>query len=314
MIVSASRRTDIPAFYSKWFFNRIREKYVLVPNPYHPKSIGRISLDPAVVDCIVFWTKNPAPMISRLGELKDYPYYFQYTLNPYGSDVENNLPPLAKRIETFKRLSDAIGRERVIWRYDPLFTNETYSVEFHKEAFAQLCEALKDHTERCMLGFIDHYAHIRKAVSTLNIQPLLSEEIIETALSFKHTIDAYPIRLDTCTVKVDLRSLDIPSGLCVDKELVERLVGYPITAKKDKNQRNICNCIESIDIGTYESCLNGCIYCYAIKGSYRSAVSTHRRHDPDSPLLAGTPSDLAPDAVIKERPVKSLRDYQPKLL
>lgn len=313
MIISASRRTDIPAFYSRWFFNRLREGYVLVPNPYNPKLISRIRLDPAVVDCIVFWTKNPAPMLDRLDRLRDYNYYFQYTLNPYGPDAENNLPSLEKRIETFKRLSDRIGRERVVWRYDPLFTNQTYNVEFHKEAFARIAEALKDHTERCMLGFIDHYPHIRKAVGQLRIDPLLPEEIEAMAVSFKSTIDSYPILLDTCTVKVDLGRLGIPAGLCVDRELIERIAGYPITARKDKNQREVCNCVESIDIGTYESCLNGCIYCYAIKGNYHTAVRNSRRHDPASPLLIGTPDDLLDGAVIKERPVKSLRSDQPTL-
>lgn len=114
MIISASRRTDIPAFYAPWFFNRLREGYLLVPNPFNPKAVSRISLDPAVVDCIVFWTKNPAPMLPRLRELERYKYYFQFTLNPYGADVENRLPDLSRRIETFKRLSDAIGRDRVI--------------------------------------------------------------------------------------------------------------------------------------------------------------------------------------------------------
>lgn len=118
MIISASRRTDIPAFYAKWFMNRIRERYVLVPNPYNPKQISRIALNPDVVDCIVFWTKNPAPMLRELDRLGAYNYYFQYTLNPYGPEAENCLPPLQARIETFKRLSEKIGKERMIWRYD----------------------------------------------------------------------------------------------------------------------------------------------------------------------------------------------------
>ena len=116
MIISASRRTDIPAFYSQWFFNRIKERYLLVPNPYNPKMISKISLNPAVVDCIVFWTKNPNPMIGKLDELKDYKYYFQFTLNPYEKDIESKIPDLNKRIEIFKRLSDKIGKEKVVWR------------------------------------------------------------------------------------------------------------------------------------------------------------------------------------------------------
>ena len=124
MIISASRRTDIPAFYSEWFLNRIKERYVLVPNPYNPNMISRVNLDPAVIDCVVFWTKNPVPMIDKLDRLQDYKYYFQFTLNPYGTELESKLPPLQKRIDTFKRLSDKIGREKVVWRYDPILTNE----------------------------------------------------------------------------------------------------------------------------------------------------------------------------------------------
>lgn len=310
MIISASRRTDIPAFYSKWFFNRIREGYVFIPNPFNPKMISRVSLGPQAVDCIVFWTKNPAPMIPRLDELQDYKYYFQFTLNPYGEDIENNLPSVAARIETFKRLSDKIGKEKVIWRYDPILTNEKYSVDFHREAFSCLAEALKDHTEKCMIGFIDHYSHIRNTMGRHGIKPLERQEIDFMAVSFKEAIDRIPISLDTCTVKVDLRPLDIPGGACIDKGLVERIAGYPVSARKDRNQRDICNCIESIDIGTYESCLNGCVYCYAIRGNSHAARYNRQKHDADSPLLIG---NIREGDVIKERAVKSLRSDQPSL-
>lgn len=308
MIISASRRTDIPAFYSRWFFERIKEKYVLAPNPYNPKMISKISLDPAVVDCIVFWTKNPTPMIDKLDKLKDYKYYFQFTLNPYGKDIENHLPSVQKRIELFKKLSDKIGKEKVIWRYDPLLTNKKYDISFHKEIFAEIAFGLKDHTERCMLGFIDHYRHIRREVGKLNIHPLTKEEIEEIARSFKQTMDRYPaVALDTCTKKVDLTYLNIPSGLCVDKKLIERITGYPISAKKDKNQRDVCNCIESIDIGTYETCLNGCIYCYAIKGNYNTAEFNNRKHDESSPMLIGNVSE---GDIVTDREMKSLKDDQ----
>lgn len=307
MIISASRRTDIPAFYSDWFFNRIKERYVLVPNPYNSKMISRISLDPAVVDCIVFWSKNPAPMLEKLDKLKEYNYYFQFTLNPYGPDIENHLPAISKRIDTFKRLSDRIGKEKVIWRYDPVLTNETYTPGFHKEKFAEIAYELKEHTEKCMLGFIDHYQHIRTAVSRFNIQPLLKADIEEMAASFKKTVDTCSIQLDTCTVKVDLTHLGIPGGLCIDNQLVERIAGYPISVRKDKNQRDICRCAESIDIGTYESCLNGCIYCYAIKGNYNTVKYNLNKHDKNSPMLVG---ELQEDDIVKERLVKSLRNDQ----
>ena len=307
MIISASRRTDIPALYSDWFFNRIKERYVLVPNPYNSKMISRISLDPAVVDCIVFWSKNPAPMLEKLDKLKEYNYYFQFTLNPYGPEIENHLPIISKRIDTFKRLSDRIGKEKVIWRYDPVLTNETYTPGFHKEKFAEIAYELKEHTEKCMLGFIDHYQHIRTAVSRFNIQPLLKADIEEMAASFKKTVDTCSIQLNTCTVKVDLTHLGIPDGLCIDNQLVERITGYPISVRKDKNQRDICRCAESIDIGTYESCLNGCIYCYAIKGNYNTVKYNLNKHDKNSPMLVG---ELQEDDIVKERLVKSLRNDQ----
>lgn len=307
MIISASRRTDIPAFYSQWFFNRIKEGYVLVPNPFNPKMISRVNLNADLIDCIVFWTKNPTPMINELSKLNDYKYYFQFTLNPYETEIEKNLPSLNKRIDIFKRLSDKISKEKVIWRYDPILTNEKYNVFFHQDAFAQITEKLKGYTETCMLGFIDHYQHIRNSISKFNIKPLIKEDIEEMAKSFKATADSCHLELNTCTVKVDLRHLNIPSGLCIDKHLIERIIGYPISAKKDKNQRNICNCIESIDIGTYESCLNGCIYCYANKCNDNAIKYNMKMHDKNSPLLIG---DLNKDCIIKEREMKSLRNNQ----
>ena len=207
MIISASRRTDIPAFYAPWFFNRLQEGYLLVPNPFDPRTLSRISLGRDVVDCIVFWTKNPAPMLPRLGELSGYNYYFQYTLNPYGADLEKHLPPLEKRIETFKRLSDKVGRDRVVWRYDPILTNAACDVDFHCEAFARIAHALRDHTTTCMLGFIDHYRHVRGVLGARGIGPLQRDEIQRMAVSFRRTVASTPIALKTCTAKVDLRDL-----------------------------------------------------------------------------------------------------------
>jgi len=310
MVISASRRTDIPSFYSDWFFKRIEEGFVLVPNPYNSKMISRIELNPQVVDCIVFWSKNPSPMINKLDKLKDYKYYFQFTLNPYGKEIESNLPSVQKRIDIFKRLSDKIGREKVIWRYDPILTNEVYNPDFHKQAFDEIAYHLKDHTERCMLGFIDHYHHIRASVSRFGIKPLRMEDIQEMAVSFKNTADNYRIYLDTCTVKVDLRELGIPSGMCIDKELIERITGYRLSAKKDKNQRDICQCIESIDIGSYESCLNGCLYCYAIKGNANTVTNNKQKHDKNSPMLIGYPGE---GDIIKDRIMKSQKDSQTSL-
>ncbi|MCC8146623.1 MAG: DUF1848 domain-containing protein [Bacteroidales bacterium] len=309
MIISASRRTDIPAFYSDWFFNRLQEGFILVPNPFNPKRISQVTLHPNVVDCIVCWTKNPFPILNRLDRLQDYNYYFQFTLNSYGQDIEKKVPSLIKRIETFKHLSDKIGPDKVIWRYDPILTNNRFNTDFHKEAFAKIVSELNGYTERCMLGFIDHYSYIRKEMELLGINPLTMEEIREMALSFKESVHNTSIHLDTCTVKVNLSDLKIPSGMCIDIDLVERIVGHKIKAKKDSNQRDVCRCIESIDIGMYASCFHDCNYCYAIRNQ-KDLHSNARLHDKNSPLLIG---NLQGDEIIKKREMKSLKDDHPSL-
>lgn len=140
MIISASRRTDIPSFYGQWLVNRLREGYVLVRNPYHAKRLYKLPLNPETTDCIVFWTKNPLPMEPYLGTVSDlgYNYYFQYTLTPYGQAWESNLPPLQRRLEALDRLSDRIGPERIVWRYDPIILDDTFTVQAHMERFATL--------------------------------------------------------------------------------------------------------------------------------------------------------------------------------
>lgn len=158
MIISASRRTDIPAFFTGWFMNRIREQCVYVRNPVNAHQVSKISLHPDVVDCIVFWSKNPAPMLPRLHELREYTYYFQFTLNAYPRTIEKNLPSLEERLYTFQQLSELLGSQRMIWRYDPIFINKNHPVSWHAERFSYLAEALCGYTQKCTVSFIDRYA------------------------------------------------------------------------------------------------------------------------------------------------------------
>lgn len=164
MILSASRRTDIPAFYADWFLNRLREGYVLVRNPMNYHQVSKVRLAPENVDCIVFWTKNPSHFIEKLPEIDNlgYRYYFQFTLNPYGKSIEENLPDKNALVETFKRLSDQCGPEKVIWRYDPIFVGDDYPVDYHAEQFARLANRLEGYTEKCIFSFLDPYAKIQK--------------------------------------------------------------------------------------------------------------------------------------------------------
>lgn len=309
MIISVSRRTDIPALYSDWFFNRLKEGYLLVQNPRNTKRFSKIVLNPQVVDCFVFWSKNPYPMISKLDMLKEYKYYFQFTLTPYEKDIELKLPSVEKRIEVFKQLSDKIGRDKVVWRYDPIFINEKHSVEFHQEAFYKITSQLKDYTVKCMTSFVDHYSHIKKVFNQFQINPMSDSEIRQIMRFFSQTASEFNLKLETCVENIDLSEFNISPGACIDKEMIEQIIGCPLKAKGDKNQRPLCNCIESIDIGTYDTCSHGCIYCYATTNNEKVSRNI-KLYDKKSPslLVCSRETDI-----ITEREMKSLRINQKTL-
>ena len=307
MIISASRRTDIPTYYSEWFLNRIKEGYVLVRNPMNAHRISKISLTPDVVDGIVFWTKNPIPMLNKLDRLQDYTYYFQFTLNSYGQDVETHVPSKQNTIiPAFKKLSDTIGPERVIWRYDPVFLNETYTPEYHLQYFEQLAKILHPYTKKCTFSFIDMYRNTEKNVKGLDIQKFPIEQQKYFAKHFADVAHSYGLSIDTCAEGIDLEQYGIQHARCIDDRLLSQLIGCPLTVGKDKNQRLECGCIESIDIGTYNTCRNGCLYCYA-NYSAKSVQTNSQKHNPNSPLLFG---EVGADDKITERKVSSCKATQ----
>ena len=192
MIISASRRTDIPAYYSQWMFKRLKDEYVLVRNPMNIHQVGKINLSPDVVDGIVFWTKNPVPMLSHLSELDKYNYYFQFTLTAYDRDVEPNIPSKNNIIiPAFQKLSQTIGREKVIWRYDPIFFNDRYTMEYHCKYFKVLAEKLGDYTEKCTVSFLDLYRNTARNMRSLNIQQGTTEQQFEMMQRFSEIAKKY---------------------------------------------------------------------------------------------------------------------------
>lgn len=310
MIISASRRTDIPSYYSEWFYNRIKEGYVCVRNPMNIHQISKIDLSPDVVDGIVFWTKNSIPMIDRISELEKYTYYFQFTLNAYGKDIEPNVPSKNEFIiPAFQKLSSIIGKERVVWRYDPIFINEHYTIDYHKKYFQALCSKLSKYTEKCTVSFIDLYRNTARNTKPLNIRTLTNDEVLELMNSFILVAKEEGIDIDTCAEEYDLSSLGISHACCIDKQRLERLGNYTLNIGKDKNQRGVCGCIESIDIGMYNTCENGCAYCYA-NYNPSMAATNHALHDPKSPLICG---DIKENDNINIRKVKSNIDTQMRL-
>ena len=287
MIISASRRTDIPSYYFEWFLHRIHDGYVYVRNPMRFHQVSVVSLSPDLIDGIVFWTKNPAPALPMLSSLQDYVYYFQFTLNPYGPPIETNLPPLASRIHTFQQLSSTLGPQHVVWRYDPILMGPQYTIDYHIHAFHQLAEQLHAYTDMCTISFLDMYRNIQKRMAAHQLRSPSHEEILILAEAFSHTAAKFGLQLNTCAEDIDLHSFHISHASCIDSQRLERLGQYSLSVKADVNQRTGCRCAASIDIGAYHSCKNGCIYCYA---NHNTALvqDSFCQHHVDSPLLYGT--------------------------
>lgn len=286
MIISASRRTDIPAFYSDWLLRRLETGTVLVPNPWNPNLMGHVLLTPKNVDCIVFWTKNPAPLEGKLSRIDrlGYRYYFTFTVTGYGADLEQNLPPKEEILSTFQRLSDRVGPMRVDWRFDPILINNRYTIQWHIDTFADLCRKIGPATQRCIINFVKFYPHIPSKIIELN-----NKQIQETTKAILRTAAEFQLPVFTCTENSFLQENGIGFSSCIDPKKIEQLVGRPVKAKKDPGQPKNCHCIESVDIGMYDSCMNGCTYCYAMHNEER----VRRRmaeHDIESPMLIGHPT------------------------
>ena len=308
MILSVSRRTDIPAFYAEWFMERLRQKYVLVRNPFNIHSISRIPLTPKNVDAIVFWTKNSKPIHRYLDEIDElgYKYYFQYTITPYKNDLEEKVQDKKEIVEIFKKLSEKIGSEKVVLRYDPVILSDNYTIDFHKKAFTRLCDLLAPYTEKIIFSFLDDYKKISKNIKQLNIKEISEEEMYIMAEYFADTAKNYNLKIESCAEQIDLGRFGINHGKCIDDELIEKITGYKISAGKD-NQRNACGCIKCIDIGEYNTCMHKCLYCYA-NINKDAAFKNYKLHDKKSPLLIGYVDEIK-DKIIERniKDTKSLR-------
>lgn len=289
MILSASRRTDIPTYYSDWFMNRLKEEYALTRNPMNRSQISKIILSPETIDCIVFWTKDAANILDKLPQMDKmgYSYYFQFTLTPYGEDIERNLRDKPDIVKTFQQLSKSIGRDRVLWRYDPILLNASLTLNYHVEQFETLCNQLCNYTNICTISFVDLYVRLNKAVKYNLLREITKAEMLQLAEKLFEIGRKYGIELRACSEKLDLSGVGIHSASCIDKSIVEHICGHIIAAKPDRNQRPSCGCIQSVDIGVYNTCKNGCIYCYA-NHSDISIDENYSKHNPGSELLIGT--------------------------
>lgn len=295
----------MPQYYFDWFLNRLRDGYVLVRNPTKVGAIRRVPLSPDVVDGIVFWTKNPAPMLDRLPELAAYPYYVQFAINPYDNEMESALPPREERIETFLRLSEAAGAERTVWRYSPLLLSPKYTPAFHAAQFAEIAERLRGETTTCNLSFLDMYGKIREAMRTMQVEETSKGQKRLIAGELAKIAAENGIELRACC-DAQLLAEGIPPARCVSAELLSQIAGKRLSVPKDAHQRPACLCAESVDVGAYDTCPNGCRYCYA-NHSAATARARSERHDPASPILG---DGITQDDRIVDRKCRSHVDRQ----
>jgi hypothetical protein len=296
MIISASRRTDIPAFYAKWFINRIRAEYCTVPNPFNRNQVSLVSLKPIDVDVIVFWTRNPRPLFPYLKELDErgYRYYFQFTVMNNPRQIDPKSPTIDAGIDAYKKLAELIGPQRLIWRYDPIVFSSITGPDFHLRQYERIASALNGCTFRSVISIMDEYPKASKRLRLMSdsgaklIQsnPKESTDIRECIEGIVSIASKNGMEIFSCAEELDLSYLGVLPGKCVDNEYIQHTFGITVESKKDPSQRKVCGCVVSKDIGMYDSCLFGCQYCYATK-SFEAAEKNHSEHNSDSPSLIG---------------------------
>lgn len=283
MILNVSGRTDIVAFYSKWFLNRYKEGFVDVRNPFYPKKVSRIYFSD--VDAIVFCTKNPLPILKHLKTITK-PILFQVTLTPYKKDIEPYVPFKGLIIEAIKKISMQIGIENVFVRYDPIFISNVYTSNYHKKAFEHMCTLLDGYVKTVIVSFLDDYKNVRKNKATLHFNEMTEEMYKEIGFSFSESARRHGMTVQTCFEDRNLVEYGFVKGDCLSKELAFRITGKtykPWKARKGKK----CTCVEMVDIGVYNSCSHFCKYCYAnfdelqVEGNFKN-------HQESSSLLIGS--------------------------
>lgn len=285
MIINTGQRTDIPAFYSKWFINRIKEGYVLVRNPYYPTIVTKFLLNPDVVDVIGFCTKNPRPMFPYLDELKDFGQFWYVSITGFGKDLEPNVPPIDQVIEDFKFLSNKVGRNAIGWRYTPIIVNNKYTKEYHIKMFEHIASKLDGYASLVAFGFVDIYPKLEK--NHPEIKDTDDETKIEIAKAFIEIAKKYHMDLRLCSKEKWLANYGIDIDGCMRVKDYENSINSKLDIKqKMEARKNYCACYLSNDIGSYNSCMHLCKYCYA-NGNEMTIRKNYKEHDDNSPLLIG---------------------------
>lgn len=310
MILNTGSRTDIPAFYSTWFYNRVRAGFVLARNPYYPSQVLRYRLEPELVDAMVFCTKNPAPMLADPRDfelLRPFSTFWFVTITPYGPDIEPKVPAKDRVVESFLQLSELVGPQRMSWRYDPVFVSDAYPIARHVQEFERLAARLSGATDQCVVSFIDLYEKTKRNFPEARaVTPAQQEELVA---AFAQIAEGYGLQIHLCCEDARLARPYVDAEGCLSQAVLEQATGCTLRVPARKGARAACACLLGADIGAYNSCGHGCRYCYA--NSDRAAVARNMAwHDPESPFLIG---GARPGDVVRDAKQESWRVMQGKL-
>ena len=304
MIINTGQRTDIPAFYADWFVNRLKAGFVLVRNPYNPRSVTRYRLSPEVVDLIGFCTKNPAPMLPHLDLLRPYGQYWYVTITPYGKEIEPWVPDKREVLDSFRRLSDTVGPDRMGWRYDPVFISGEYPAERHIRAFEYMAQTLSGYTRTAVISFVDLYEKTKRNFP--EVRPVTAEQRLLLGKAFAEIAGQYGMIVRPCGEGDELAPFGADCSGCMTVAMYEQALGRRLKVPKTAPARKECACYLGGDIGAYNTCGHLCRYCYA---NYDTATVRKNlaAHDPESPLLIG---HLEPGDQVHEAKQESWIDPQ----
>ena len=285
MIINTGGRTDTVQYYTKWLLKRFEEGYVYSRNPLFPRKVTRYELTPDTVDCVQFCSKNYEPILADLPKIiRRFPTYFHYTITAYGRDIEPGVPSIGQSMETLKKLSAIVGRQRLAWRYDPVLRTENYTVQSHLETFDHMARELAPYVDRCIFSFVEMYKKLK--INMPELIPLTGEDKEVLARGLGEIAAKYRLHLQTCGMNGDYSRYGIHASGCMTLDMIGKANGIAFRKLQHKGMRQGCQCIESRDIGAYDTCMNGCKYCYANKRPEK-AFANYKDHNPDSPLLLG---------------------------
>ena len=288
MILNTGSRTDIPAYYSRWFYNRIKEGYVYVRSPYNPAHITKYILSPQVIDMIVFCTKNPYPMLGQISCLSGFDLFWFVTITPYGKEIEPFVPDKREVIRSFQKLSDIVGYKKMSWRYDPVLITDKYTVDYHISSFRKMAGMLKGYTDQCVVSFLDLYEKTKRKFKEAKSVGRKEQDELIGAMGQYAAENGMQIHL--CCENSSLVRSHVDADGCLSQKVLERAAGYRLDVPKKKSARKECSCLLGADIGAYNTCGHGCLYCYANYDRH-TVVSNMKNHDAASPLLIGRPKE-----------------------